>query len=964
MKLWIFLLLFYGILPQGSTAQQWGFESFGIENGLPASETYNMFQDDKGYIFIATEYGMVKYNGNRFVPVCNNIPLRERVAYAFCKRSNGEYCFINSQFHFYTIRNDSAFALRIAGKSIPIFPHNAPVKQIFIDSVNNVYAGSPNANYLYKAASNKWIVFDQWDTLRKDHRENPAVIAKINGSFFSSSCSQNSNRIIIRNTAYAGEYRLPERLPGRVRYMVKENNQGIYLLGQKKLIQITREKKVHTYTASGDPLTLNFSADGHIWLGLHYTGLVELDSNLRPVHHYLDHLSIADILFDRQQGVWLTSLEQGVYHCKNIHEYRYDHIEGCAGEIRFMKVVNDKLFAGTVNGKLLAIGPEETRVIGFGDYSIQDVISWQNGYLVAAKKCIFSLDTAFHTSSTNQYQTSSYLLLAQGENFLSMGSTSLALFSTRHVLQQELFLPSKITCLLPLGGDSMLAGCTKGLFLIRNNRMASAPDLYPLRNCNISDIKQGKDGTIWIGTKGDGLLLLSPDKRLKKIPTPSGIITHISFFKDSIILLSTNIGLYTGRYHSATPEWNNLYNGEIMNALSYHNKIFIGTKHGLVSYDTGALFKPLVFPVYLSSVTASGRNVNIDDIWIQPGERDLRFSFDMLSYNRPAAPLFYRLRGPLSSEGQVAGTQLFLQNLKPGQYILNIHIGSTAKQPVLIVPFYVKPAFWQTNTFLAACIGAGLFLLLTGAYLLYWRARSITNKKAAIRRMLSEYKLTALKAQINPHFMSNSLAAIQQLMLSNETDKASRYLALFSLLIRHVLQYSDKSLVSLSDELKIIELNVSLEQLRFSDQFIFETELAPDIDPQVLSIPPLITQPFIENAIWHGLLPLKGQRRPRLLLRVRREQEQVIVSVIDNGVGRKTHQGQNHYRDAAFASRGLGLTQSRIENLNQLYPGEPARLEITDLYDGTMPAGTQIDIILPYIPNPTYDNPYPEPYHR
>ena len=123
-----------------------------------------------------------------------------------------------------------------------------------------------------------------------------------------------------------------------------------------------------------------------------------------------------------------------------------------------------------------------------------------------------------------------------------------------------------------------------------------------------------------------------------------------------------------------------------------------------------------------------------------------------------------------------------------------------------------------------------------------------------------------------------------------------------------------------------------------------------------LSITPLITKPFIENAIWHGLLPLNGRRLPRLLLKVRRDHDSLTLSVIDNGVGRNADLKQAKSEKGAFASRGIDLTQSRIDNLNQLYGSGKASIRIKDLYEGKVAAGTQIDIVLPIFPETIYED--------
>jgi len=207
---------------------------------------------------------------------------------------------------------------------------------------------------------------------------------------------------------------------------------------------------------------------------------------------------------------------------------------------------------------------------------------------------------------------------------------------------------------------------------------------------------------------------------------------------------------------------------------------------------------------------------------------------------------------------------------------------------------------------------------------------------------LAEHRLTALKSQINPHFISNSLTAIQHLVINNEIDRANQYIAQFSLLIRYALEYSDKVLTSLANEMMVIEIVVALEQLRFSDSFIFETRIAPDIDTRKLFVPPLITQPIIENAIWHGLLPLKGLRKPRLTLSIQRNSQHVVISIIDNGVGRFSKK----HTQAGRESRGTRLISSWIENLNKLFPAHSVAIHTLDLYHENNSTGTQVDIVL------------------
>lgn len=211
----------------------------------------------------------------------------------------------------------------------------------------------------------------------------------------------------------------------------------------------------------------------------------------------------------------------------------------------------------------------------------------------------------------------------------------------------------------------------------------------------------------------------------------------------------------------------------------------------------------------------------------------------------------------------------------------------------------------------------------------------IRNKRALIQQKeklelvnkISELELKVVKAQMNPHFISNCIAAIQELIYINEIDKAAQYLAKFSFFLRQVLYYSDKNFISIEDELEIIKLNVELEQLRFKNKFSYELIVSNDVDVANTYIPSLITQPFIENAIWHGLLPLNNERNAELNIRIYKKDNLPIIEIEDNGVGRKDRTVKGHI------SKGTKLVEDKIESLNKLSESSNYRLCVLDLSD-------------------------------
>lgn len=236
-----------------------------------------------------------------------------------------------------------------------------------------------------------------------------------------------------------------------------------------------------------------------------------------------------------------------------------------------------------------------------------------------------------------------------------------------------------------------------------------------------------------------------------------------------------------------------------------------------------------------------------------------------------------------------------------------------------------------------------IVILIIVIILLLIRNRKNLRKQKEFYELNSrvqELEIKVIRSQMNPHFISNSLAAIQHLIHKKEIESAGLYLAKFSFFLRQVLDHSDKSYIRLSEELEIVRLYVELEQLRFDDNFSFGIRVAENIDTFQVQIPSLITQPFIENSIWHGLLPLK-ERDPSLELSVLRLDDKICLLIEDNGVGRTAAE------DLAKKSRGTRLALDKIESLNKLSNGSNVNIRIVDLFDNQgKPAGTRIEIYL------------------
>jgi sensor histidine kinase YesM len=215
----------------------------------------------------------------------------------------------------------------------------------------------------------------------------------------------------------------------------------------------------------------------------------------------------------------------------------------------------------------------------------------------------------------------------------------------------------------------------------------------------------------------------------------------------------------------------------------------------------------------------------------------------------------------------------------------------------------------------------------------------------AFQQKLSQTEIAALRAQMNPHFIFNCLNSIQYFTARNEADKASDYLAKFSRLIRLVLENSRSDKVTLDNELETLRLYIEMEAMRFRDKFGYQINVNPDIDTEAVQIPPLLIQPFVENAIWHGLM--HKEDKGSITIDVTMVGTTIQVVIADDGVGRQKAAEIKSKSATKNKSFGMKVTAERIELINQMY-NINTQVSIEDLQDQNhQPAGTKVIINIP-----------------
>ncbi len=279
------------------------------------------------------------------------------------------------------------------------------------------------------------------------------------------------------------------------------------------------------------------------------------------------------------------------------------------------------------------------------------------------------------------------------------------------------------------------------------------------------------------------------------------------------------------------------------------------------------------------------------------------------------------------------------EGLQPGKYKLTMQASNAALQfngPEKILAINIIPAFWDQWWFRIIVLAIAALIVIR-----IFRARVKKIKEDAfIQNQLKEMEMKALKAQMNPHFIYNALNSIQALVANDKKDEGIRYIGSFSRLLRQVLDNSENNVISLDKELETIGLYIQLESLRLDVQLQYKKIIPENIVPEFEKIPPLILQPFVENALWHGLSRKAGEKEIKITVSL--NAEWLICDIQDNGIGREKAGEWKKNSVAIHQSKGLDITRKRLIDFNENELVTP--IEFFDLYDDKNPAGTLVTV--------------------
>lgn len=494
-----------------------------------------------------------------------------------------------------------------------------------------------------------------------------------------------------------------------------------------------------------------------------------------------------------------------------------------------------------------------------------------------------------------------------------------------------------------------------------------------LSNNTIFYIHEDKSGIIWVGTSGGGINKLDPDTEVIKRYTteqglPNNVVYGILDDVDGNIWISTNLGL--SKFYVENEQFVNydVKDGIQSNEFnlgacfqSKDDKLYFGGMNGFNVFDPSAIKYNPTKPVVVISAFRKFNELQAQEFFdgdtIKLNYDDNYFSFEIsaLDYTNPSKNKYKYMLDRVDNDWIYTDANNRLaeyKKVRPGSYTFRANgtnnDGIWGEKEIALT-IIIRPPWYATWLFRIIMA----FLIISIVWIiLYRRFKNIKDKHQVEKKMLEiekqkfDLEQKALRLQMNPHFIFNSLNSIQSYIVVKDTKMAVQYLGKFSQLMRLILANSSYKYISMKEEVKSIQYYLELEKLRFENKFNYTITVDKNIDQEFIQIPPMIVQPYIENAIIHGLL--HKSTKGKLEIDFKLDQQSIICTVLDNGVGRQKSMEIDKSSGIKRKSRGMLITKARLEILNRQSDDQFSVL-IDDLKDknGT-PKGTKVTLNIHY----------------
>ncbi len=928
-------------------------------NGLQTNAVYNIFQSEKGFIWFATEIGLIKYDGVSFKTITSP-ELTSRAGSCIKEDKYGRIWYENFDGFIYYVKDEKI--KKFEGiQTVNYIPYAILENHILVIQKNSVVAY--NLKTFKKIKS-----FSIQNLTPEDGYQNGDNFYFIsNNNLFK--IDKNLKISSIDISQYKSKIKLVFAHDKKIAIVSKFNE-------NKSLVHFDFSSKRFDRLNLVEPKIirgLNF-IDDKFWV--YSSNGIYIYKNNKLQNQYFREKNISCVLKDKQGNFWVGSTNEGAFFVPNIQNNLYPFPN--FNPNRIVKCQND-LYVSSSRGRIYQYNTNlEKPKLVFNKADLAEIYfnyldTINNNYFFSSKGCFIIPNLNF--SNTQNIDLAVKDVIRLDQNYYAISSTlangvlKSPTFNPKYKsIWDNLFNQNKTS---PEAKFAPLAGLNyRGRSVTYN---PSDSSVYFSTNLGLFKVKPKETQRIDIknnrfyssklmvidkriftlSTTGDLFEIVNknnfkPLNRILKL-NPEAIKLVKEFDSELYIVSSNQINVYNIRTKT-----NKIIDLNIKSLII--NDLLKDRDHLILLIENGILKVPLERKVANSAFPKLEINfLNVDNKvykqteipTLEYNQNDITLNYSILDFgNSKPSQNFYKVNNEPWKLLNPKVNDIQFSSLSPGKY--TIKFKNANREYNKVAYFRIKQPFWFTWWFVLIVIGVlGSIIYLYNKWRISILSKQIVllKEKVELEQNLGKSILTSIKAQMNPHFFYNALNTIQAYIFSNDKKNASFYLGKFSKLTRMILEMSEKESITLEEEIRALNLYLDLEKMRFETDFSYKLIVNENIDLDLVKIPSMLVQPYVENAIKHGLLHKGGDKI--LTINFVIKNNILEIKIDDNGVGRKYAQAVNTHNYVNHQSFATEANQKRLAILNK-YNGKKVAVSVKDKIDNEeRPTGTLVTLSIP-----------------
>ncbi len=952
------------LLPFSIISQSLTYRNYNVNQGLPSSQTYDIIQDQKKYIWVATDRGVSRFDGYNFTNYTSENGLLDNNIFNLYEDMFGRiwflsYCgklsyYFNGKIYPYKYNSkiiSDPKKMAAAIRSFLVLPDSSVIIGTIGDGALKILNNGIVQNITYANPRYKYHYVFQYSDDRY------YVYSKTNKGIVGEAIS------IMFKGAMVFNKEVPKGQMKNAFCYKRKNGHAIFTTAGY-ILDVYKGKVTDSIKEASDILSLYEDSDSCLWVGYLDGGVKRYSAN-KPITSkdyklYFLQNQVTKILEDYEHGFWFSTLTSGVIYVPNIDVGNLEYTGEIHDKEKTVTMTSDhnsRIFIGTNKGTIkIYKGTSRIKEINIQNFARTLYFdSLKNILYISGHKTMYTYDDVTLKALKNGgilcfYKDTNDSIIAGSYNGI------VKYFPDK--IGPNIIAPNEIVRIETMCYDKnkrLWIGSYRGLYYLKNDTIIKQQG-DTLFNYRITSLLS-KGNSLFIGTIEKGLLKLTGN-RIETFSLnhglPSNAINWIEDQNDSIIWLATAKGackfnINQNRSSFILNTKKGLLSNEVKNIQLVNDTIYFLTNEGITfcrsNFELKNQTPPAIFIQDFKVDTVS--YIFQDNPTLNHSRNYLTFNVSGLTFKQAGNIKYtYRLKGYSEQWKTTSSNNIQLAFVPPGTYTFEVlaenEDGILSEHPDTF-QFTISEPLWNRLWF-QLLIALSLVTILV--FVLLIRIKRIKEKNKILEQ-LTGFKQQALTMQMNPHFIFNLLSSIQSYVLSEDSVKASKYIAMFAKLMRKSLDNSRTEFIAFDQEIDTLKLYMELESIRLKNKIIFSFAYDGVLMHNIM-IPPMLIQPHIENALKHAFINFTGDKEREIRVSFAINNKLLSCSVEDNGIG-LNKSGELKQDNKDHMSAGLDVTKTRLELLCKNL-GFPFSFSIQDLQDIDKDNnGTIVKFIVPYI---------------